>query len=236
MKITEHQIETINIRDIKSLPFNRTISMTHVDKLLTSMYNYGILRLPILVKGKLHTNKLSYWSLDGQHMLAGLYKKDAKSTKCIVVTTEDVPTIVNLMSVVNNSSLKWTLDNYVNAYAALCSKEYEKLRAHKLATGLSFAVSAMLLNESSSCSTIKDGTFKASAKDVDHVTADLIDVISFLGTNNSKFMKAFIRFRRSPNVEYNHKMFMQKLALNKSEVKLVHDEAAMREILINLYK
>jgi hypothetical protein len=29
---------------------------------------------------------------------------------------------------------------------------------------------------------------------------------------------------------------MQKLAQNKSEVKLVHDETAMREILENLYK
>ena len=49
-------------------------------------------------------------------------------------------------------------------------------------------------------------------------------------------MKAFIKFRRSPSIEYNHKIFMQKLARNKSKVKLVHDELAMREILENLYK
>jgi hypothetical protein len=236
MEIKEHPIETLNIKDIKSIAFNRTINMNHVDKLLNSMYNFGIIRQPIVVRGKLNTNKVSYWSLDGQHLLAGLYKKDKRTVKCVVITTEDIPMIVNLMAVVNNSSLKWVLDNYVNAYAALCSKEYEKLRAHKLATGLNYAVSAMLLSESCSCNTIKDGSFKASAKDVDVVTADLIDVISFLGTNNSKFMKAFIKFRRSPNVEYNHKRFMQRLAQNKSEVKLVHDEAAMKEILINLYK
>jgi hypothetical protein len=49
-------------------------------------------------------------------------------------------------------------------------------------------------------------------------------------------MKAFIKFRRSSSVNYNHKIFMQKLAQNKSKVKLVHDETAMREILENLYK
>jgi hypothetical protein len=168
-------------------------------------------------------------------MLAALHKVDWKTVQCKVVETEDIPFIVNMMASLNNSSLKWILDDYVNAYATLCCKEYEKLRAHKLATGLSYSISALILGESNH-NAIKNGTFKATSKDADKVTSDLIDVISFLGTNNSKFMKSFVKFRRSPSISYNHTTFMQKLAQNKASMKLVHDETAMRSMLEELYK
>lgn len=236
MKIKEYKTEKVKVKDIKALPFNRVISMKQADRLLNSMVNNGILRDPVLIKGKLNTSKVGYWTADGQHMLAALTKIDHPSVTCKIIETNDLPTIVNIMASLNNVNLRWVLDDYVAAYAALCNKQYEQLRMHKTSTGLNYAISALILGENNNHGTIKDGSFKVTAKDADKVTSDLIDVISFLGTNNSKFMKAFIRFRRSPNVEYNHKIFMQKLAQNKSQVKLVHDESAMREILINLYK
>lgn len=236
MKIKEYPVVSIPTKDIKPLPFNRVRKMAQVDKLLNSVYNNGLLRLPVVIKAKLNTSKISYWSADGQHLLTGLAKIDHDTTKCIVVETEDLNSIVNIMASLNNVNQRWILDDYVGAYAALCNKQYETLRAHKLSTGLNYAISAIILGETSTLTNVKNGTFKVTAKDADQVTADLIDVISFMGTNNSKFMKAFIKFRRSPNVEYDHKKFMQKLAQNKSEVKIVHDESAMREILINLYK
>jgi len=233
--IIEYPIERLKVTELKCLPFNRKINMTQVTNLLNSMYANGIVRTPLVAKGKIGSHRVNYYIIDGQHMIAALHKVDWKTVQCQLIETEDIPFIVNMMAKVNNCSLKWILDDYVNAYAVLCSKEYEKLRAHKLATGLSYSISALILGESTHHG-IKDGTFKATSKDADKVTAELIDVISFLGTNNSKFMRAFIRFRRSPSVDYNHKIFMQKLAQNKSEVKLVHDETAMREILENLYK
>ena len=235
MKITEYKTERVKIKEMLLLPFNRGAKTKQADKLSNSISNYGILRFPVLIKAKLNKSKISYWIADGQHMIAALTKLDHSSVECIIIETEDIAEIVNIMATLNNVNLKWTLDNYVDAYSALSNKQYETLKAHKFSTGLNCAISAIILGEASTQS-IKNGTFKATAKDADKVTADLIDVISFLGTNNSKFMKAFIKFRRSPNVDYNHKKFMQKLAQNKSKVKLVHDEAAMKEILINLYK
>ena len=233
--IIDHPIEKLIIKELKAIPFNRKLTMSQVNRLLSLMFNNGILRTPVIAKTKLNGNKVEYYIIDGQHMLAALNKVDWKTVQCKVVETDDIPFIVNMMAGLNNSSLKWILDDYVNAYATLCNKQYETLRAHKLATGLNYAISAIILGECQAHA-IKNGTFKISAKDADKVTAELIDVISFLGTNNSKFMRAFIRFRRSPSVDYNHKIFMQKLAQNKSKVKLVHDETAMREILENLYK
>lgn len=235
MKIQEWPIERVKLKDIKPIPFNRKVNTKQVDRLLNSMSNHGILRVPILIKAKLNERKVGYWNADGQHMKAGLCKVDHLSVQCFIVETEDLTKIVSIMAAVNNVNQKWILDDYVDAYAALCNKQYETLRTHKLSTGLNYAISAMILGETQAHA-IKNGTFKVSSKDADKITAELIDVISFLGTNNSKFMKAFIKFRRSPNVEYTHKTFMQKLAKNKSKVKLVHDEAAMREILENLYK
>ncbi len=235
MKIKDYKFENIKVSIMKNLPFNRSISLKQSDKLLSSMANFGILRLPVLIKGKLNTSKISYWIADGQHMITALAKADHASVNCVIIETEDLGTVVNIMAALNNVNLKWSLDDYVNAYAALCNKQYETLRAHKLSTGLNYAISAMILGEAQAHA-IKNGGFKVSSRDADKVTSELIDVISFLGTNNSKFMKAFIKFRRSPSIEYNHKIFMQKLARNKSKVKLVHDELAMREILENLYK
>lgn len=233
--IIDHPIEKLQIKEVKAIPFNRKLTMSQVDKLLSLMFNNGILRTPVIAKTKLNGNKVGYYIIDGQHMLAALHKVDWKTVQCKVVETEDIPFIVNMMASLNNSSLKWILDDYVNAYATLCCKEYEKLRAHKLATGLNYAISSIILGESNH-NTIKNGTFKATSKDADKVTSDLIDVISFLGTNNSKFMKSFIKFRRSPSISYNHATFMQKLAQNKATMKLVHDEAAMRNMLEDLYK
>ena len=235
MKITEYRVEKIKIKDMQVLPFNRSAKTMQVDRLANSIANHGILRMPVLIKAKLNKSKIHYWIADGQHMIAALTKLDYSAVNCLVIDTENVAGIVNIMASLNNVNLRWTLDNYVDAYAALCNKQYETLRAHKLSSGLNYAISSLILGEAST-SAIKNGTFKVTAKDSDKITAELIDVISFLGTNNSKFMKAFIRFRRSPNVGYEHKKFMQKLAQNKSQVKLVHDESAMREILINLYK
>ena len=233
--IIDHPIEKLIIKEIKDITFNRKITMSQTDKLLNLMFNNGILRTPVIAKTKLNGNKVSYYTLDGQHMLAALHKVDWKTVQCKVVETEDLPFIVNIMASLNNSSLKWILDDYVNAYAVLCSKEYEKLSAHKLTTGLSYSISGLILGESNNYA-IKNGTFKASSKDADKVTSDLIDVISFLGTNNSKFMKSFVKFRRSPSINYNHSKFMQKLAKNKASMKLVHDETAMRNMLEDLYK
>jgi len=233
--IVQHPIEKMQTKDLTVIPFNRKINMNQSDKILTSMFNYGILRTPVLAKTKLNGNKIGYYIMDGQHMIAALNKVNWKTVECIVVTTEDIPFIVNTMASLNNSSLKWILDDYVNAYAMLCNKEYEKLRAHKLATGLNYAISSIILGESNH-NVIKNGTFKATSKDADKVTSDLIDVISFLGTNNSKFMKSFVKFRRSPSISYNHTTFMQKLAQNKASMKLVHDEAAMKNMLEELYK
>lgn len=235
MKIKEYSIEKVAIKDIKNLPFNRAIKMTQVDNLLNSMSNYGILRFPVLIKTKLNTHKVSYYNLDGQHLVAGLIKADIPTTKAIVIETEDQTMIVNIMATLNNCNMRWTLDNYVDAYCSLCNKFYETLKSHKMATGLNYAVSALILGESDHKS-LKNGSFKVTSRDYDVVTANLIDVVSFLGTSNSKFMKSFIKFRRSPGIDYNHKKFMQKLAQNKSKVKLVHDESAMRKVLEDLYK
>lgn len=233
--IKEYPIERLKVTDLKCLPFNRKVNMKQVTNLLNSMYANGILRTPLVARGKIGGYRTCYYIIDGQHMIAALHKVDWKTVQCKLIETEDIPFIVNMMAKVNNCSLKWILDDYVNAYAILCGKEYEKLRAHKLATGLSYSISGLILGESNN-NNIKNGTFKASSKDADKVTSDLIDVISFLGTNNSKFMKSFVKFRRSPSINYNHNKFMQKLAQNKTSMKLVHDEMAMRSMLEDIYK
>ena len=233
--IDEHPIERLILKCLKHLPFNRNTIMRQIDILLNSLYNCGILRLPIVAKLKFDGLKEGYYIIDGQHLIAALTKANIQDTRCFVIEDADVPRLVYMMAKLNNTNLKWIVDDYVNAYSALCNKEYDTLKTHKLSSGLSYSISAMILGNSE-MSNIKNGTFKADTKDADVLTSNLIDVVSYLGTSNSKFMKSYIKFRRSPNIDYVHTKFMQRLALNKSKIQLVHDEQFMKSMLEEIYK
>lgn len=233
--VNEYPIESLVLTSLKHLSFNRAIIMRQIDILLNSLYNCGILRLPIVAKLKFDGMKEDYYIIDGQHLVAALHKANIKETRCFVIEGQDIPRLVYMMAKLNNTNLKWVVDDYVKAYSALCNKEYDILRTHKLATGLSFPTCAMILGNCD-INNIKNGTFKANTKDADVLTSNLIDVVSYLGTTNSKFMKSYIRFRRSPNIEYVHSKFMQRLALNKTRIQLVHDEHFMKAMLEDIYK
>lgn len=233
--IDEHPIEKIPLTSLKTLSFNRKVIMRQVDVLLNSLYNCGILRLPIVAKLKLDTNREAYYIIDGQHLVSALHKANVKETTCFVIEDANVPRLVYMMAKLNNTNLKWVIDDYVNAYSALCNKEYDTLRTHKLSTGLSYSICGLILGNSEQRD-VKNGTFKADTKDADVLTSNLIDVVSYLGTSNSKFMKSYIKFRRSPNIDYVHTKFMQRLALNKSKIQLVHDEQFMKSMLEEIYK
>lgn len=224
MEIKLHKTEFLPLALIKILPCNRIINLKHVTSLLNSMMKYGIIRKPVIVRTSLF-GKLEDYILDGQHMIAALNKVNHKTVECIIIEDNDISNIINTMATLNNSSLPWKVEDYVNAYCELPGKsDYKLLKVHHLATGFNYTVSSKIL--SGSAQVIRNGTFKVNCTDADEITKQVIEITSLYNTNNSKFMMAYITFKRGCK-KYDHKKFMQLAAINKDSFPILHDTVVM---------
>ncbi len=233
MKLATPKIETLVIKQLKTLPFNRAINMKHITALLNSMLNYGILRLPVILRTKIF-GKESDYILDAQHMVAALLKADIKQAACIVIESNDITQIINTMAVLNNTLSTWKIDDYVNAYCHMPTKEdYKLLKVHHLSTGFNYTVSSKILNGTTGG--IKSGKFKIHCTDADDMTKNLIEVTSLFDTNSCKFMLAYLTFARSIK-KYDHKKFMIAASKAKKQFLISDDTTLMINSFHSIYK
>jgi len=237
MNINKHLIEKINISKIKRLSFNRDTKSSQVSSIVNSLTSHGILRLPVCVRTKVINGKTEIYAIDGQHLTSALDKLDVKSTDCIVVESESINEIVEMMAVLNNVNLKWSILDYVNAYLGLGKIDYQILKSHSIANGLNITTSAGILSGIFNWSGIKKGAFKVQADDSDVLTKNLNDFISVTGSNSAKAHRAYINFYRMKKDEYDHVRFMDSLKSSKVFKKdMPHDTAYIMNVLHDLYK
>lgn len=233
MKLENPPIQTLLISLLKFLPFNRSVDLKHVTSLLNSMLEFGILRVPVIVKTKLF-GKLDYYILDGQNMVSALIKADHKDAKCIVVESNDMVHIIETIARLNNTVLQWKIDNYVDAYCYMPGKEdYKLLKVHHLATGFNYTVCSKILNGTTGG--IKSGKFKINCTDADDMTKNLVEVTSLFDTNSCKFMLAYLTFARSIK-NYDHKKFIQFAARAKKQFIISDDTTMMVNLFHGIYK
>lgn len=225
--------KVLKIKDLSFISFNRPVDNKHVDRLLSSIKRNGILRLPVIVFTRLFSAKPQYNIVDGQHLVLALVKAGITEVECIVTKSESTSEIVGMMASLNNTSRSWKIEDYVKAFNAMGNDNYRTLHVYKIGNNLPYSVCGMILG-GSSINEIKTGTFKIQNSDADKISSYVIDVCALMGTKNSKFMKALIRFiRHAP--EYKHKTFMEKLAKESKNLTIVHDEVAMRNSLNTIY-
>jgi hypothetical protein len=233
MKLKTLKTQVLSISLLKFLQFNRSVNLKHVISLLNSMLEFGILRIPVIVKTKLF-GKLDYYIVDGQNMISALIKADHKEVECIVFESDDMVHIIETIARLNNTVLLWTIDNYVEAYCYMPGKEdYRLLKVHHLTTGFNYSVSSKILSGSTNC--IKNGTFKINCSDADTVTKNLVEISSLFNTNNSKFMLAYVTFVRGTK-NYDHKKFIQLAAKAKDSFILSLNVSEMVNAFNQIYK
>lgn len=231
MKLQNANIERLEIEKLHRLPFNREVKMKHVTSLLNSMTEFGILRLPVIIRTNVFGRQKDY-IIDAQHMVSALIKANQKTVDCIVVEENDVTKIIKTMAVLNNTASLWKLDDYVNAFAHMPGKEaYNLLKIHHLSTGFNYTVSATILAGSEK--TIKKGLFKINCSDADDITSKVIELSSIFNTNNVKFQRASIMFLRSAK-NLNYKKFLQQIIRNKELFPMCNDTQVMMNAFNNL--
>lgn len=239
MKIKQYPIENTDITKVSELPFNRVKKEKQVKALMEALIAAGILRTPVFVRTKAISGKKETYTLDAQHMLEAGRRLDIKHVKGIVVETESVSEMVNMMAMLNNVSQRWTLIDYVNAYCGTGNENYFKLKNHAIVNGLSVATSASILTGTNvfgrGCDTVKNGEFKITNVEHDNLTQNLLEVSALVKTNSAKFHKAYLSFYRSLNGKYNHNKMMNALTKSKCFKRIPHDEKYIYDLIHKTY-
>lgn len=106
--------------EFKLLPANRSINNSHSNKLKALIMKHGMISIPIVVSttcyNKKGQTKPQYFILDGQHRLQACMDL-GEPFYFFVLPKENPAEIIELMGEVNNSSLNWGLDGWINAFA-----------------------------------------------------------------------------------------------------------------------
>lgn len=236
MEFINHKTIEVSVEKIKELTFNRAKSEKHVQALVKSIANVGVLRTPVLAFTKSISGKLEYYNVDGQHLVESLKRLNIKKVNAIVVETESVNKIVEMMAILNNVQQKWTLVDYINAYCGLGNENFFKLKTHFLANGLTPAISAMILSGGDKgVSSIRQGNFQVTAEDSIKLTKDLVEASALVKTTNSKFHRAFCHFYRSQGNKYNHARMLTALRGNTDFDNIPHDTSYIHSLINKAY-
>lgn len=236
MEFINHKTIEVSVEKIKELTFNRAKSEKHVQALVKSIANVGVLRTPVLAYTKSISGKLEYYNVDGQHLVESLKRLNIKKVNAIVVETESINKIVEMMAILNNVQQKWTLVDYINAYCGLGNENFFKLKTHFLTNGLTPAVSSMILGGGDKgITSIRQGTFQVTAEDSMKLTKDLVEASALVKTTNSKFHRAFCHFYRSQGNKYNHERMLLALRGNTDFDNIPHDTGYIHSLISKAY-
>jgi hypothetical protein len=229
MEAKIHTYTQIAIDKVKELSFNRNKVENHIKALSRSVTKIGVLRTPVVAKTKAVTGSMEYYIIDGQHLIESLKRLNIPKVNVILVETESVREIVDMMALLNNVQQKWTLSNYTDAYIGMGNIEYFKLKEHSVKTGFSLSLCSYILSGSRNAgygktTSIRSGNFKVAATDANELTQYLQDVCSIVGHNHVKFQLAFCDFFRANSKNYDHEQFKKKLNKKLDEfVDIPHD-------------
>jgi uncharacterized ParB-like nuclease family protein len=240
MEFSKHKFVEIAVDKIKELTFNRAKNEKHVQALVKSIARVGILRTPVLAYTTAITGKAEYYNVDGQHLVESLKRLRIKKVHCIVVETDSVSTIVDMMATLNNVQQKWTLTDYVNAYCGLGNENYFRLKEHFIKNGLSVAISASILGGSATSgrglTSIRNGNFTVNMPDSEVLTKNLIEASSVVKTNSNKFHTAFCSVYRSLGSKYDHNRMINALKSSSDFERIPHDTGYLLNLLHKTYK
>ena len=233
MELPESVIKKIPLNQIKTLDFDRKLINAQVDNILRSLFEFGILRLMVVLETTAINGTVEYYNIDGKHLKYALLKAGKTETNCIIFSCNDLDKIVKAMAKLNNVQVTWTAENYVMAFRTMKKSDYNDLYLYHLANGFTYPICAKILGQSD---TIKNGLFKVTNKDFEELTNCLLDITNLLGTSSARFMMAYITFFRSAmKKEYNHKSFMKKMAVIKGKFKILDDYKEMAHNLEEIY-
>lgn len=208
---------------------NRPIGPGQVSKIATAVTKIGLIR-PVVVALLNLKNFKGYYIIDGQHLYHACIRLNL-DIPYVVITIDSEKELVDVISMVNNSSKAWTLKDYVQAWSFIMP-QYKKLAKYRQTYDLELVAIAGILHKSanifSSMDIIKNGTLtikdEATAVKVMKYTNDVLAILNKGDRKNArKLINGYVQFVTSniDTYESKHVKFLKNIQKQKDKLELV---------------
>jgi hypothetical protein len=194
---------------IKIIPFNREIN--NRPALAKSLNKYGLINPIKVILTSAFSGKNELYVIDGQHTYNECKRENIDVYYMIVLESDDIPEIVNLMGILNNTQEGWVCDNYIKCYTYVQNPHYLYLVAKKKDTRFSYPVLNTIYGTGRSTKSLKNGSFQIIDKEKGDLICDYVMAINKIKVLSMKAVIGFKNFYDALN-NYNHERFLRNLS------------------------
>ncbi len=117
---------SMNYDEFYFLPFNRAINNAHVNNLVESIRAFGVLSFIIVVETDSIDGVMRKWIVDGQHRFKA-FKNEGRPILYTMTEASTKEEIVRLIAKLNCTSRRWSIPDYLHAWASLEIPDYKHL-------------------------------------------------------------------------------------------------------------
>jgi len=192
-----------DVKQIAVLPFQRQASVRQT--LVNSMKEHGFLGTILMIRSTIITGAEQLYIIDGQHRFLAARLLNLPIAASIIEINTTKEHLVQLISTLNSTGQKWTIGDYINAYASLNNQSYVNLL--KLATNckkLSLASIANIVTRKNH-NIIKNGKFTLT-DDINKQIMQLNNLLCKIPKQSIKDME--ILFDLVDNKAFNENVFV----------------------------
>ena len=216
---------TTDYKKFSILPMNREIKSQHVEELVESVRNMGIIRPVVACETDVVEGEKKLYIIDGQHLATALERENIPIPYTIIDVENEVD-LVHKMGKLNNSSKSWALLDYVNAYK-FCNNDYMKLLKYKNLYNLELMMVAALCRNHYSFNLnskiIRSGEFEITNSKVESMCKDFSDLFIMLANVDRGIKFSFLAAFIQSYGKISQKNVLNNLSKHIKSIKLITD-------------
>ncbi len=216
---------TESYKKFSILPMNREIRSKHVEELVESVRNMGIIRPVVACQTNVIEGEDKLYIVDGQHLATAL-EREGMPIPYTTIEVEDEKELIHKMGKLNNSSKSWTLIDYVNAYK-FCNNNYRTLLKYKNLYNLEIImVSSICMNRYSICTSsksLRSGNFTISNPNAEQMCKDFSDIFLLLANVDRSIKFSFLNAFIQTYDKLDQEKVIDNLLKNLKRIKLIAD-------------
>ena len=218
------------IAKFNTLPMNRMIERSHVDKMIDSIEMMGVVRPIVVCTTSLLEGFLRTYILDGQHLAQGLEQLGMK-IPYIEVKVSSEEDIVRKLAYLNTSSKSWKLMDFINAHKFI-NNDYRTLFKLINSTTIEPLMIARLCNIDYNLTSsgwsyrIKNGEFDISTKNLTKVVEHFDMINKAVGTCDRWVKHLFLKLyvEKHSNKGYDQFKVLNKIKKHIEEVRTMQNQ------------
>jgi hypothetical protein len=241
--------------DLYLLDFNRKINERHVNVMMNSIEQIGIVRSVVVADLSFLEGVKRKYIVDGQHLYYGIVRQNDNPKFVKTHGTLDIPItlvypknkgeLISIMAKLNTTANSWILSDYIHAWAAISNvNDYLRLKQLQRDFNYTYSTLCTVMNPISpghAIDRMKKGTYKIQEEKLGLQILDNLkqafDVFPRgMHAEQRVFVESYISFFQEHRKAYNHVKFID--AISKNSVILtrsLHSVPECSTVLKELY-